>query len=203
MTDKNLENRPEMKPQSDAATSSDAKAEPSEKAEEPMEKGKKETHRTGERICNALKKASDVTKRKTGSWLNATCKAIEELAGNIAKKTERAAEEDRKASSAGKKGKAPASEKPSASKSTAPQSDSTGARSTPAKKAATKKTSAKKTATKKTARKRTATKKTTARKSSTKKTATKKSTATPKKTPADKTAAEAPPSNPSEKPGGV
>ena len=196
MADNNPENRPESKPQGNAGSADKAKnpspgkiETPKDDGKTPKDEGSTTSRQTGERVCEALKTATDVTKRKTGSWLNATFKAIENLAGNIAKKTEQAAEEDRKGKSAGQ--------------SAAAKTDSAGSQSAATKKTAAKKTSAKKTATKKSARKRTATKKTAAKKSSAKKAATKKSAGTPKKTPVKKAPAKGPPTNPSDKPDGV
>ena len=176
MTDDKTKSRPNPKSKNDTDQSGDSEPEVVEQAKELVEKGKAKSREFYQDVCEDLKKAKAATVRKSGSWLNAAFKTIEDSAKKVVKKTEKAAKEERKAVEAAKKQRAQANATSTAPGSTATRSTATRSKSTGAGSPAAKKTA------KKTAKKKSVKKKAAKKKSAAKKVAAKKSTVAKKKT---------------------
>ena len=165
MTDDKTKSRPNPKSKNDTDQSGDSEPEVVEQAKELVEKGKAKSREFYQDVCEDLKKAKAATVRKSGSWLNAAFKTIEDSAKKVVKKTEKAAKEERKAVEAAKKQRAQANATSTAPGSTATRSTATRSKSTGAGSPAAKKTAKKKSVKKKAAKKKSAAKKVAAKKS--------------------------------------
>jgi|GEM_PF-3781582 len=177
MTDDKTKSRPNPKSKNDTDQSGDSEPEVVEQAKELVEKGKAKSREFYQDVCEDLKKAKAATVRKSGSWLNAAFKTIEDSAKKVVKKTEKAAKEERKAVEAAKKQRAQAN-----ATSTAPGSTATRSTATRSTATRSKLTGAGSPAAKKTAKKKSVKKKAAKKKSAAKKVAAKKSTVAKKKT---------------------